>query len=225
MVAAAPLLGLALTVGAGAMQYSAAQSANRARERATQQWLKYQKTKRTAQQMKDEENRKKAEAARQGGVDKLGMMPEDVGTETQRLNTDLNAGNTMAAAPEATVNDNLLSGQGDNPSFKVYAAKQLNRAAKDARNKTAALAAISAYTGSQHGLQNTNAKALSEAQQGIDFYNNYRRGDLSTYGLAQNIQPLQVNVGSGGGIGDALASIGGTMMGGGLGGGGLSSIF
>jgi hypothetical protein len=204
------------------MQYSAASAANRARENATKQWLSYQKQKARIQNAKDEQNRSKAQAAQEESLNKLGDMPGTVGEETQRLTTDLNTGNPDMGAPLAT-SDALLSGQGDNPSFKEYAAKQLNKAAKDARNKTAALAAMQAYTGSQFGMQNMTNQALQQGNQMIDLYNNNRRGDLAVYGLAKGIQPLQVGEASGG-IGNALAQLGGAI--GGMGGGGsLSSIF
>jgi hypothetical protein len=224
MVAAAPLIGLALTAGGAAMQYSAASAANRARENATKQWLSYQKQKARVQNAKDEANRSKAQAAQEATLNKLGASAETVGNETQRLVTDLNAGNTMEAAPEATVNNALLSGQGGNLGFKEYAAKQLNKAAKDARNRTAALASVQAYTGSQFGLQNTNSQAVQEGNNWIDLYNNNRKGDLAVYGLAKGIQPLQVGEASGG-MGNALAQLGGSLAGMGGGGGGLSSIF
>jgi hypothetical protein len=221
MVAAAPLIGLALTAGAAGMQASAAAAANRAQENATKSWLQYQKQKARTQNMKDETNRRKAQAAQQDTLKTLGNAKETVGKETARLTDDLNADNTMAAAPEATVNDALLAGQGKNPSMKEYAAGQLFKAAQDARAKTSALAAMQSYTGSQHGLQNTNQKALTEGSNWIDLYNNNRRGDLATYGLAKAIQPLQVSAGGGSGIGGALAQIGGSLMGG----GGLSGMF
>jgi hypothetical protein len=216
MVAAAPLLGLALTAGGAAMQYSAASSANKARERSTQQWLSYQKQKRSIQQMKDEQNRAKAQAAQEGAVNQLGQSPDAVNQETQRLSEDLNSGNMMEAAPEATTNDQLLAAQGADQGFKTYAAKQLHNAATDARKKTQALASMQAYTGSQHGFQNRTNNILMDANQQIDLRNNYRKGDLSTYQLAQNIQPLQVGEASGG-IGNAMADIGGKLMGGGKG--------
>ena len=224
MVAAAPLIGLALTAAGGAMQYSAASAANRARENATKQWVQYQKQKQRAQSMKDEQNRKKAEAAQRDTATKLGNSGETVNAETQRLTTDLNAGNTMPDAPVATVNDALLSGQGTNLGFKEYAAKQLNSAAKDARNKTAALAAMQAYTGSQFGFQNTSSQAIQQGNQLIDLYNNNRKGDLAVYGLAKGIQPLQVPDASSG-IGGVLGQLGGAISGMGGEGGGLSSIF
>jgi hypothetical protein len=211
MVAAAPLLGLALTAGGAAMQYSAASAANKAQERATQQWMQYQKQKSRVQNAKDEANRLEAQAAQQNTAATLGQSAEAVDTETQRLNSDLNAGNPMAAAPEATVNDQLLSGQSSDASFKNYAARRLNEAAQEARAKTKALAGIQAATGSQFGFQNRTGQALAEGNQMIDFYNNYRKGDLATYGLAKGIQPLQVGAPSS--MGNSIAQLGGSLSG------------
>jgi hypothetical protein len=222
MVAAAPLIGLALTAGGAAMQYSAASAANKAQQRATQQWMQYQKQKGRVQNAKDEANRAKAQAAQQGTAKTLGQSGEAVDAETQRLAMDLNADNTMAAAPEATVNDQLLAGQENDSSFKNYAARRLNEAAQEARARTKALAGMQAATGSQYGFQNRTGQALAEGNQMIDLYNNYRKGDLATYGLVKGIQPLQVGAPSS--IGSSLAELGGSMMSMG-GGGGLSGMF
>jgi hypothetical protein len=215
MVAAAPLIGLAMTAAGGAMQYSAAAAANRASQNAAKQWLQYQKQKQRVQSMKDEQNRRRAEEAQQGTLKTLGDAQGTVDAETQRLDTDLNTDNTMAAAPEATVNDNLLSGQGQDKGFKEYAAKKLFSAAQDARKKTAALAAVQAYTTGQKGLQNTNAQAINEGNQNIDLYNNNRRGDLATYQLAKGIGVAPVPQAQGG-IGPVLGQLGGAVAGGAL---------
>jgi hypothetical protein len=193
------------------MQYSAASAANKAQSRATQQWLQYQKQKQRAQSAKDEASRQKAEAAQQASARKLGESPDAVAEETQRLTEDLGADNTMVAAPEATVNDQLLAGQENSPGFKEYAARRLNEAAQEARAKTKALAGIQAATGSQYGFQNRTGQVLAEGNQTIDLYNNYRKGDLATYGLAKGIGPLQVPAPQS--IGGAVSQVGGALAG------------
>lgn len=218
MAAALPLLGLALTVGGMGAQYAASQSANRARQRAQNQWMQWQKEKSRRQSAMDEANRKKADAARTEGLDKLANAQGTVEAETQRLTEDLGQGNQMAAAPEATVNDQLLSGQGDNPDYKNFVAGKIAEAAKSARNKTAALAAMQAYTGGQHGLQRTNQNTIRETGNWIDMFNNWRQGDLATYGVARAITPKTVNPSGVQGLGQAMGSIGGNLMGGGMGG-------
>lgn len=222
MVAAAPLIGMALSAGSGVMQYQAASQANAAQAAAMREWMSYQRQKAAAQHSKDQANRQKANIARQDTLKTLGDAKGTVGKETQRLTEDLGAGNTMKSAPQATVNDALLAGQGSNPSMKNFAAKELFNAAQQSRQKTAALAAMQAYTGSQFGLQNTNAHALTEGQNQIDLYNNYRRGDLATYGLAKTIQPLQVAAPNSG-MGAVLGQLGGAITS--LGKDGLSGMF
>jgi hypothetical protein len=218
MAAALPLVGLALTVGAAGAQYASAQSTNNARKRAQNQWMQYQKQKARVQGAKDEENRRKADAARNEGLNKMADAQGTVDAETQRLTEDLGAGDTLPTAPEATVNDQLLSGQGTNPDYKNYVAGKIAEAAKSARNKTAALAAMQAYTGGQFGLQRTNQNTIRNTGDAIDMFNNMRRGDLSIYGMAKGVSPKVVNPSGVEGLGTAMASIGGNLMGGGMGG-------
>jgi hypothetical protein len=225
MAAALPLVGLALTAGAGAMQYASAVQANKAYQKNQDEWYAYQKKQSQLQSQKDEANRKKASAAQQQGLTKLGNMPQDVSAEDARLAADLSSTNTLPTAPEATLNNELLSGQGADPGFKEYLAKTIHAASQSARNKAAALATMQAYTGSQFGLGNTNAETLRQAGQGIDLFNNFRGGDLATYRLAQAVPVKQVNMGAGPGIGPALAQIGGSLAGGGFQPGSMASIF
>jgi hypothetical protein len=214
MAAGLPLLGLALTAGSAAMQYASAQAMNEQYQKAQSEWVAYQRQKKMEFNQKEQENRRLAAQARAEGLNKLGKMDQTVKGETARLTDTLNQGNKIADAPQATVANLLLSGQGGDQGFKTYLAKTVNQAAKSARNQTAALAAMQAYGGSQFGLQRTNAQTLLDSGQMIDFFNQRRKGDQGVLRIEQNVPMRTVSAPSGSGIGPALGSIGGSLMGG-----------
>ena len=180
------------------------------------QWRSWQEQQKRLAQSKDEELRRKADAARNGNLDKLGAdaQMEDQAAEAARLTEFYDGGNTDMNT--ASINDALLSGQeAGGEEFKTDVAARLNNAAQEARARIKALADINAYGGSFGGLANRNAELFDKSGQGIELANNMRRGNLAAYGIAQAVQPVQnapiTDYASG--IGNALAGISGKAWG------------
>jgi hypothetical protein len=94
---------------------------------------------------------------------------------------------------------------------------QINQATAQARQRIAALATASSYGGSFGGLGTTVPIALAQGGNAINLQNAIRQGDLKTYGVQQQVQPVNYTFGPGtpatAGIGKALGSIAGTLAG------------
>jgi hypothetical protein len=111
-----------------------------------------------------------------------------------------------------------LSGEGTgNQSTTNSIMSQINQATAQARQRIAALATASSYGGSFGGLGTTVPIALAQGGNAINLQNAIRQGDLKTYGVQQQVQPVNYAVGPGtsmtAGIGKALGSIAGTLAG------------
>jgi fructosamine-3-kinase len=223
MAAGLPLLGLALTAGAAGLQYASANAMNQQYQKAQSDWVAYQRKQKMDFMQQENANRRLATQARNEGLRKLGDVQDTVGDETSRLTSMLGGDAPPADAPQADVANKLLSGQQGDEGFKTYLAKTLNQTAKTARNEASALAAMQAYTGGQFGLNNTTEQTLQDSSQWIDFYNQRRKGDQQVLRIAQNVPMKQVQASAGAGIGPAMASIGGSLMGGG--GSSLAGLF
>jgi hypothetical protein len=183
---------------------------------ANDQWRRWQEQQRLLAQQKDEELRRKADAARNGSLEKLGADKQKKAqtAESARLSEYYDDGNTSVNT--ATINDALLSGQQDGgEEFQTDVAKRLNNAAQEARARIKALADINSYGGSFNGLAARNSEIFDESGQGIELANNMRRGNLAQYQIAQNVQPMQMApvVDYASGVGNALAGISGNAWG------------
>jgi hypothetical protein len=111
---------------------------------------------------------------------------------------------------------------------------QVNAATAQARQRIAALATAGSYGGSFGGLGTTVPIALAQGGNAINLQNSIRQGNLKTYGVQQQVQPLQYTIGPGTtaaeGIAKGAMSLAGSLAGaagpkilGGLGGGGGAS--
>ena len=198
--------------GIGAMQQQRAQDSQ---ARANQYWREYQDRQRNAENLRQDELRQKAEAARSQTVEN--MTPEaqkNAQTAEESRLTDLYT--SQPAVNQADVIGALLSGQQNGgQEFQTDIASRIAKASQDARKRIAALATINSYGGSFGGLQNRNAETLAQGDQGINLYNNMRQGSLSAYGAAKAVNPMQMpnQTDYASGVGSALAGIAGTAWG------------
>jgi hypothetical protein len=106
--------------------------------------------------------------------------------------------------------------------FQQDLARKLNQAAVGARSQINALARVNSYGNSYGGLGTVNPLILGNSASAIDFYNNFRRGDLSVYNVEKQIPGAQYTykqspaAGLGGALGGGMKSMG-SMFGGGMG--------
>lgn len=183
---------------------------------ANASWRRWQTKQKLDAQAREEEMRRKADAARTGGLEQLGADKQQAAqtTESARLTDLYDGGNTTVN--DAKVNDALLSGQqSGGEEFKTDVASRLNKAAIEARQRIKALADINSYGGSFNGLGARNSAILDASGQQIDLNNDMRRGSLAAYGIAKAVDPQQnapvVDYASG--VGNALAGIAGKAWG------------
>ena len=220
----ATIVGLAASaVTAGGALYEGSQAASglaatqNAQNQANDQWVAYQKRIHDQQAADEQAAREKATAAQQSTLAKIGPQAQEQtqSTEQQRLNTLYNqpgAGTAQGAGSP------LLSGEGTgNQSTTNSIMSQINQATAQARQRIAALATASSYGGSFGGLGTTVPITLAQGGNAINLQNAIRQGNLKTYGVQQQVQPVQYAVGPGtgaaGSISKALGSIAGTLAG------------
>jgi hypothetical protein len=139
-------------------------------------------------------------------------------TEQDRLNSLYTKPGASTAAGAGPASTSLLSGESTgNQTFMDSLTKQISQATSAARKRIAALATASSYGGSFGGLGTTTPIAFAQGGNDINLQNAIRQGNLKTYGVQQQVQPLQYTVGEGTiqqqGIAKALGSIAGTLFG------------
>ncbi len=185
-------------VAGQAANYFGESAAADKQKQAYDEWAANQQKQRQIQQAKQEADRQQADAARTQGLSDVSAdaQKQNQADEQARLTSYLQGQNqTPTPQPGAltsVADKNLLSGQqsGDD-AFKSDLATKINSATADAKQRIAALAAVSSYGGSSGGLDVKNALAFQKAGMGIDEANDFRKGDLAAYGTETAINPVQ----------------------------------
>jgi hypothetical protein len=187
---------------AGSLANAASQrSAQKKQQEEVSAWQQQQKKNRDAEQVRQEDLRQEADKARVAGVEQLSAdaQTKRQADEEARL-TQYLAGNSEASvatpegsAPTAEADKAMLSGQqGGDPLVQTDLAKKISEAAGGAMQRIGALAKVSSFGESFGGLGTENQRIQSEAGQGIDMFNEFRRGNLGSLALKQAVEPVQV---------------------------------
>jgi hypothetical protein len=217
------IIGIGLSIGMAAMQANAQQEMMNQQNAANDAWLAYQRRKSTEENTRQEELRRNAEAAREGSLTELtpGKQQAAQQNEQARLVKTLTPEDVAkaAAGDQATLNDQLLSGQQGGAQVVTGDIKsQLATAAQQARARIAALAEIQSYGGSQYGLTNRANTIFANSGQNIRLAGDERQGSLGAYGVEKAVEPVHyAMVGGGSGLGSAAQGLA-KSAGGGLGG-------
>lgn len=221
------LIAGAASLVAGGMQASELADVQSKQQQANNDWVAYQTRIHQQQVMADEAARQKADEARQQTLQQVSPQNQvqQQQTEQQRLNalyTDPSGKGQGATSTDP--NAFLLTGEQSGPQgVKDNLTMQVNQATAQARNRIAALATANSYGGSFGGLGTTVPIEFQQGSNAINLQNDIRQGNLKTYGVQQQVQPIQYAIGPGtdmlGGIAKGLAGIGGALVGGQAGGG------
>lgn len=212
------LLTAAATVASAGVSYVTQQNAVKKQEEANNQWAQYQQQQRAAENVRQEEFRKKAEGERQktlGEIDPA-VQAREQQTEEQRLATLYGADPAQGEYSQAQINDMLLSGQASGGTeFQTDIARRINTASQDARKRIQALATMQSFGDSFGGLGTSNQLKLNEGNNALKLVNDQRQGSLSAYGAAQAVDPVKYGAVSNpwGGVASSLASIAGSNLG------------
>ncbi|WP_370139719.1 MULTISPECIES: hypothetical protein [unclassified Bradyrhizobium] len=214
------IIGIGLSIGMAAMQYSAQQEMAAKQQAANDAWVAYQRRQSNAETMRQEELRRNAEAARQGSLSELTPEKQTKAQENEqaRLEQVLTPEDlaNLAAGKTQSINDKLLSGQQTMAAdVKGNIAGSIASAAQEARKRINALAAVQSYGGSQFGLTNRANAIFNASGQDIRLAGDERQGSLAAYGVEKAVQPItyQMTPSPWGGAAGALAG----KVGGGLG--------
>src|SRR4051812_4998489 len=189
------IIGIGLSVGMAVMQAQQQQDLINKQNDANEQWLAYQRRKSQDENRRQESLRLQAEAAREGTLSELTPQAQTDAqqNEATRLKKDITPQDVadMAAGNQQTLNDKMLSGQG-NSSVEVQTSvkNQLAQAAKDARSRIAALATLQSYGGSQYGLTNRANTIFNSGNQDIRLAGDERQGSLGAYGVEKAVEPI-----------------------------------
>jgi hypothetical protein len=206
------IIGIGLSIGMAAMQASAQQDMMDKQNAANDAWVAYQRRQSNAENIRQEDLRKNADAARQGAMSELTPEKQTKAQENEqdRLTKELTPEqlDALASGNEQTVNDKLLSGQQNMAAdVKGNISSQLASAAQEARKRIAALAAVQSYGGSQYGLTNRANAIFNASGQDIRLSGDERGGSLAAYGVEKAVEPLtyQMTPSPFGGAASALA--------------------
>ena len=144
--------------------------------------------------------RERATGVQQSTLQKVTAPQQEAeqGAEAQRLNTLYNK--TPAGAPTDASNPSnlLLSGENSgNQTFMDSLTSQVNNATSQARGRIQALATANSYGGSFGGLGTVVPIQFAQGGNQINELNAVRQGNLKTYGVQQQVQPLNYAIGPG----------------------------
>lgn len=220
---AVALVGSAVSAGAGmyegqqqASQLAAVQSAQ---TQANNQWVAYQTQIHQQQVAAEDEARQRATGVQQATLQKVSPQAQEASqtAEQQRLNTLYNQPGGTAQDP-SNPQGMLLSGENSgNQTFMNSLTSQVNQATAQARSRIAALATANSYGGSFGGLGTTVPIAFAQGGNDINLQNAIRQGNLKTYGVQQQVQPINYAIGPGteaaGSIAKGAMSIAGSLAG------------
>jgi hypothetical protein len=217
-------VGSLASAGAGiyeGMQASSEIAATRdAQNSANAQWVAYQTKIHNEQAAAEDAARQKATGAQQSTLDKVSPQAQTAAqtSEQQRLNSLYGKGGAGGAQTGGATPGNLLSGeQSGDQNFMGDLTKQVTQATAQARQRIAALATAGSYGGSFGGLGTTVPIAFAQGGNDINLQNAIRQGNLKTYGVEQQVQPIQYTVGPGTtakeGLAKGLMSVAGSLAG------------
>lgn len=224
------IIGLGLSIGMAAANYSAQQEMASQQQAANDQWVAYQRRQAQEYQARDEDLRKNAEAARTAALSELSPDKQKKAQESEqeRLTTSLTPEelDAMAKGSKLAIDAKLLSGQQNTAEpVKAGIQQQIALASQEARKRIAALAAVQSYGGSQFGLTNRANTIFNTAGQDIRLASDERSGQLAAYNVAKSVEPIKIVQYGGGSALGGLASAGAKVAGGGLGNAMASSMF
>jgi hypothetical protein len=238
------LAGAALSAGAGIYEGGQAaaglEATNRAQQDANNQWVAYQQKIHNDQAQAEDAARQKATNAQQDTLSKVSpeAQAQSQTTEQGRLNSLYTQPGATTASGAGPPSASLLSGESTgNQTFMGSLTNAVNQATAAARKRIGALATASSYGGSFGGLATTVPIAFAQGGNDINLQNAIRQGNLKTYGVQQQVQPLQYEIGPGtiaqqtlsktlGQVSGQLAGVGGPRAIGDISrAGGLSSMF
>jgi hypothetical protein len=220
---AVALVGSAVSAGAGLYegQQQASQLADvqNKQNQANAQWVAYQNQIHQQQVQAEDEARQKATGVQQATLQKVSPEAQEASqtAEQQRLNTLY--GKPAGTATDASNPSNLLlSGENSgNQTFMDSLTSQVNQATAQARSRIAALATANSYGGSFGGLGTTTPITFAQGGNDINLQNAIRQGNLKTYGVQQQVQPINYTIGPGtealGGIAKSLTGLAGSLAG------------
>jgi len=220
---------LAIGVAGTAANSIGQMNAAKKQEEAYNTWAAQQKTNRANENLRQQEFREGAEAARQQGVADLDAdnQKKVQAEEEARLASLYSEEGTITAPATGTApsaSDAALAGQqaAGGQVFQDDLARGLADAAASAKQRIGALATVNSYGGSYGGLGTVNPIALQESGSGIDEANEYRRGSLSAYGVEQAVDPEQITYTpspiasiASSFLGAGMQGLGGSLVGGG----------
>lgn len=222
------IIGLGLSIGMAAANYSAQEEMANQQQSANDSWVAYQRRQSQEFQKRDEDLRRNAEAARSSALGELtaGKQSKAQENEQARLTTALTPEDiaNMAQGDPNAIASAMLSGQqhmAEDVRGGIHS--RIQQAAAEARDRIAALAAVQSYGGSQYGLTNRANTILNTSGQDIRMAGNQRAGQLAAYNVAKAVEPIKIVQHGGQSLG-ALAGTGAQLAGGGLGNAMASSI-
>jgi hypothetical protein len=186
---------------------------------ANANWVAYQTQIHQQQVAQEDAARERATGVQQSTLQKVTAPAQEAeqGAEAQRLNTAYTkpAGTATDASNPSNL---LLSGENSgNQTFMDSLTSQVNQATAQARSRIAALATANSYGGSFGGLGTTVPIQFAQGGNAINELNAVRQGNLKTYGVQQQVQPLNYTIGPGteaqGSIAKGAMSLAGSLAG------------
>jgi hypothetical protein len=218
------LAGAAVSAGASLYEGQQAQAGLEATQRAqtdaNNQWVAYQQKIHNEQAQAEDAARSKATRAQQDTLEKVSpdAMKATQATEQDRLNSLYTRPGAGTAAGAGAPSASLLSGEHTgNQNLMDSLTQQVNQATAAARKRIGALATASSYGGSFGGLGTTTPITFAQGGNDINLQNAIRQGNLRTYGVQQQVQPVNYEVGPGTtqqmGVAKALGGIAGSLAG------------
>lgn len=188
---------------AGSMANAASQrSAQKKQQAEVSAWQQQQKKNRDAEQVRQEGLRQEADKARVAGLESVSgeaqtkRQAEEEARLAQYLagNADASVATPEGSAPVAAADTAMLSGQqGGDALVQTDLAKKISEASSNASQRIGALAKVSSFGESFGGLGTMNPLLQAEAGQGIDMFNEFRRGNMGSLALKQAVEPVQVS--------------------------------
>ena len=185
-------------------------------------WVAYQNKIHQDQVAAEDLQRQKATGVQQDTLGKVSAPAQEAAqsAEAERLNTLYTKPGSGAGGSQDPSNPSnlLLSGENTgNQNFMDSLTTQVNQATAQARGRIQALATANSYGGSFGGLGTTVPITFAQGGNDINLANSIRQGNLKTYGVQQQVQPIQYAVGPGTiaqqGNAKALGSLAGTLAG------------
>lgn len=196
-------IGSVASAGAGLYEGQQAQAGyadlQNKQNQANADWVAYQTRIHQQQVAQEDAAREKATGVQQSTLNKVSAPQQEAeqGAEQQRLNTLYNKP-TGTATDASNPQNLLLSGENSgNQTFMNSLTSQVNQATAQARSRIQALATANSYGGSFGGLGTTVPIQFAQGGNDINELNAVRQGNLKTYGVQQQVQPLNYTIGPG----------------------------